>query len=409
MRHRVFGRTGEQTSEIGMGCMRFEAPEKIDEMARAVYRAFERGVNYFDTAPYYCNDKSEDILGRAVKEMKKAGRKFYVATKTGVKNGREVRPQLERSLKRLNVDCIDFYHVWCLIHASQLPERKANGVLDEFRKAKEEGLIRHVCVSTHLGHDAVGPMLDLGDGLFEGMLIGLNMLNFNMRLPGAKAAAQRGMGVVTMNTLGGGLLMDHSDHYKHLLRKGDPSLLDTALRFNLSLPEVTTALIGFRNEGDVDSALDAYERVKILSPRRLEEFKKSVIAASLDFCTQCNYCRDCPVEIPIVRFMEAYNHRIVTDGKKPEAPIFQLRYHWGVPEIEAALSACTECRHCEDVCTQHLPILERFEALRKDERKVKAAAEKKKQEKEKEKQEKKEKEKQEKKVKEKRKRKKQEA
>jgi len=404
MRHRVFGRTGEQTSEIGMGCMRFEAPEKIDEMARAVYHAFERGVNYFDTAPYYCNDKSEDIVGRAVKEMKKAGRKFYVATKTGVGKGSEVRPQLERSLKRLNVDCIDFYHVWCLVHSHQLPERKANGVLDEFRKAKEEGLIRHVCVSTHLGHDEVAPMLDLGDGLFEGMLIGLNMLNFNMRLPGAKAAAERGMGVVTMNSLGGGMLTDHAAHYQQLMQKGDLSLVDTALRFNLSLPEVTTALVGFRNLADVDSALDAYERVKLLSPREVEAFKKKVIASSQDFCTQCNYCRDCPVEIPIVRFMEAYNHRILAEGKKPEAPIFQLTDNWGIPEIEAALSACTECRQCEDVCTQHLPILERFEALRKDERKVKAAAEKKKREKEK-----KEKEKQEKKVKEKQKRKKQEA
>ena len=404
MRHRVFGRTGEQTSEIGMGCMRFEAPEKIDEMARAVYHAFERGVNYFDTAPYYCNDKSEDIVGRAVKEMKKTGRKFYVATKTGVGKGSEVRPQLERSLKRLNVDCIDFYHVWCLVHSHQLPERKANGVLDEFRKAKEEGLIRHVCVSTHLGHDEVAPMLDLGDGLFEGMLIGLNMLNFNMRLPGAKAAAERGMGVVTMNSLGGGMLTDHAAHYQQLMQKGDLSLVDTALRFNLSLPEVTTALVGFRNLADVDSALDAYERVKLLSPREVEAFKKKVIASSQDFCTQCNYCRDCPVEIPIVRFMEAYNHRILAEGKKPEAPIFQLTDNWGIPEIEAALSACTECRQCEDVCTQHLPILERFEALRKDERKVKAAAEKKKREKEK-----KEKEKQEKKVKEKQKRKKQEA
>jgi hypothetical protein len=384
--------------------MRFEAPEKIDEMARAVYHAFERGVNYFDTAPYYCNDKSEDIVGRAVKEMKKAGRKFYVATKTGVGKGSEVRPQLERSLKRLNVDCIDFYHVWCLVHSHQLPERKANGVLDEFRKAKEEGLIRHVCVSTHLGHDEVAPMLDLGDGLFEGMLIGLNMLNFNMRLPGAKAAAERGMGVVTMNSLGGGMLTDHAAHYQQLMQKGDLSLVDTALRFNLSLPEVTTALVGFRNLADVDSALDAYERVKLLSPREVEAFKKKVIASSQDFCTQCNYCRDCPVEIPIVRFMEAYNHRILAEGKKPDAALFQLDDHWFIPEVEAALSACTECRQCEDVCTQHLPILERFEALRKDERKVKAAAEKKKREKEK-----KEKEKQEKKVKEKQKRKKQEA
>jgi uncharacterized protein len=384
MRYREFGKTGEKTSEVGMGCMRFEAPNKIDEMAQVVLHAFERGVNYFDTAPFYCNDKSEEIVGAAVKEMKKSGKKFFIATKTGVGKGNEVRPQLERSLKRLNVDTIDFYHVWCLVHPNQLPERKVNGVLDEFRKAKEEGLIRHISVSTHLGHNEVAPMLDQGEGLFEGMLIGLNMLNFRLRLDGVKAAAERGMGVVTMNTLAGGLLLDHAEHYKQIMRKGDTSLTETALRFNLSLPEVTTALVGFRNCADVDSALEIHEHLKLLTAPQLEKFKKSVIASSQDFCTQCNYCKDCPVGIPVMRFMEAYNYRIVKGPRNSHAPVMQLRYHWGIPEIEAALSACTECRHCEDVCTQHLPILERFEDLKKCERKVKAEAEKKKREQEEE-------------------------
>jgi uncharacterized protein len=365
-----------------MGCGRFPAPDKMDEMAQVVYHAFERGVNYFDTAPFYCADKSEEIVGLAVKEMKKTGRDFHVATKTMVSKADEVRPQLERSLQRLNLDCIDFYLVWGLVRADQFPERKAGGVLDAFRKAKEEGLIGHICVSTHLGHDEVGPMLDQADGLFEGLLIGLNMLNFPMRLPGARAAAERGMGVVTMNTMGGGLLMDHADHYRHLMRRGDKNLGETALRFNLSLPEVTTALVGFRNKADVDLALEAYDRVKPLTPRQIEAFKKRVIASSEEFCTQCNYCRDCPAGIPVMRFMEAYNYRILKGAGNVHAPVLQLRYHWDVPEIAAALSACTQCGHCEDVCTQHLPILKRFEELKECERKVKAEEEKKKREQE---------------------------
>ena len=70
MNYRQFGNTGEKISALGFGCMRFPEyekdgkkyvdTEKVDEM---LARAFERGVNYFDTAPYYCNSNSEAALG----------------------------------------------------------------------------------------------------------------------------------------------------------------------------------------------------------------------------------------------------------------------------------------------------------------------------------------------------------
>src|SRR5680860_1397200 len=82
MLYRPFANTNKQISALGMGCMRFENPDDIDAMAAVVLRAFEKGVNYIDTAPFYCKDKSETIVGTAVREMKKNGRKFYISTKT---------------------------------------------------------------------------------------------------------------------------------------------------------------------------------------------------------------------------------------------------------------------------------------------------------------------------------------
>ncbi|MFP4380108.1 MAG: aldo/keto reductase [Candidatus Sumerlaeia bacterium] len=363
MRLRKFGNTGAEVSEIGMGCMRFADPEDIDGMAEVVYRAFEKGVNYFDTAPYYCNDKSEDIVGAAVKEMKKTGKKFYIATKTGTGNGKDVRPQLENSIKRLNVDAIDFYHVWCLVRPGQLEERKTNGVLDAFKKAKEDGLIKHISVSTHLGHDQVGPMLDAADGIFESMLIGLNALNFTMRLPGAQAAYERGMGVVTMNSLGGGMLTDHPSRFNYLKRDQDESIIEPALRFNLSLKEISTALVGFRTVDDVDSAIEAYNKISLLTAEEIEELKKTVLAQSEEFCTQCNYCRDCPEDIPVLKFMQSYNNKILYPDE-PKRVLNQLKMHWQIRDIAEVLERCTECRKCERVCTQHLPILQRFEEIK---------------------------------------------
>jgi predicted aldo/keto reductase-like oxidoreductase len=363
MKYKEYGKTGVTVSALGMGGMRFEKPQEIDEMAQVLLRAFERGITYFDTAPFYCDDKSEEIYGTAIKEMKKTGRPFRVATKTMAAEPAEIRAACERSLGLLNVDAIDFYHVWCLVHPEDLGKRKAQGALDEFRKLKEEGLVRHVCVSTHLEHDRIAGMIDEGEGLFEGMLIGLNAMNFDLRYPGVKEAGRRGMGVVTMNTLGGGLLMSHADHYGFLMRDGDHSMLDAAIRFNMSLPEVSVALVGFRNVTDVDSAIDAAERFEALTAGEIETLRHQIAAAGKDFCTQCGYCRDCPAEIPVVRFMDAYNHRML-DG--PEAGVNHLKWHWWTPDIRKALESCTECRHCEDVCTQHLPVLERFEQLRKD-------------------------------------------
>ncbi len=363
MLYTEFGRTGKTVSRLGMGGMRFEAPGRMDDMAAVVLRAFERGVTYFDTAPIYCDDKSEEIYGIAIREMKKSGRPFYVASKTMAAEPDEVRAQCERSLARLGVDAIDFYHVWCLVQPGDLPGRKEKGALDAFRKLKEEGLIRHICVSTHLEHDKVASMLDQGEGLFEGMLIGLNAINYHLRYPGARAAMERGLGVVTMNTLGGGLLVDNPGHFSPLMRAGDVSMVDAAVRFNLSLPGVTVALVGFRNQADVDSAADAVDRFSPMDMAEVEGVQEEIRLLHRDFCTQCGYCSDCPAGVPVVRLMDAYNQRLL---KGPQAAMDQMKWHWWSPDVEKLLESCVRCGQCEADCTQQLPILERFDQLRKD-------------------------------------------
>lgn len=367
MIYRSFGKTGKEVSALGMGCMRFEAPDRPEEMAEIVLRAHDRGVTYFDTAPFYCNDKSEEIVGLAVTEMKKGDRPFFITSKTTESKEEKIRPMVERSLERLNVDAIDFYHVWCLVHPGDFEKRKADGVLDTFRALKEEGLIRHICVSTHLNHEFVEEMLDQDEGLFEGMLIGLNAANFPLRIQGVEAAARRGIGVVTMNTLGGGMLTKNAEHFQFLKGQNDESVLEAALRFNLSLPDVTVALVGFRNKEDVDSAADVVERFEPLSAYEIEGYKQHVLESSEDFCTECNYCRDCPEDIPVVRFMEAYNQKLLAGGDPKAAPN-QLKWHWGIQDVEGTLALCTQCGHCVEVCTQHLPILDRFEEIKEDAR-----------------------------------------
>src|ERR1035437_9994519 len=64
-----YGQSGHQLSVIGFGAMRFANPADLDASAQTVLHAHARGINYFDTAPYYCDDKSEEITGRALKTL----------------------------------------------------------------------------------------------------------------------------------------------------------------------------------------------------------------------------------------------------------------------------------------------------------------------------------------------------
>ena len=360
MLHTEFGNTGKIVSRLGFGGMRFENPADTDAMADVVLHAFNSGISYLDTAPGYCDDQSEIIFGAAMGEIKKTRRPFFLSSKTMAATPDAIRRQCETSLERLHVDAIDFYHVWCLVQPEDLPSRKQKGVLKAFAQLKEEKLIRHISVSTHLEHQYIGAMLEEGEGLFESMLIGLNLQNYHLRYEGVQAAAELGMGVVTMNTLGGGILTNYADRFQPALRDGDRSMVDAALRFNLSLPGVSVALIGIRNKQDVDEAVAVVESFQPLEGKEITALSAIMGDQYKEFCTQCGYCSDCPAGIPVVRLMEAYNLGMM-DGM--DKALSHMRYHWNAPDVTEVIAPCTQCRRCEEECTQQLPILERFAVL----------------------------------------------
>ena len=194
---REYGKTGEKISVIGFGGMRFPDPRDIDANASLVLHAYRRGINYFDTAPFYCKDKSEDIIGAAVRRMNR--KRVYLSTKCMEADGAKLRKSLEKSLKRLNTSYIDFFHIWCIVNPDQWKQRKKGGAVAAAMKAKDEGLIRHLAVSSHLPGKDLGKLL--AEGVFEGVTLGYCALNFPYRQKALDAAAKMHLGVVTMNRL----------------------------------------------------------------------------------------------------------------------------------------------------------------------------------------------------------------
>ena len=363
MIYNEYGSTGKSVSAIGFGGMRFEKPDDTEVSAKLIIDAYNLGVNYFDTAPGY--GKSEDLYGAAFKTMLKtrAEKPFHVSTKTFGGNPSEVRRDLEKSLSRMGLDSVDFYHSWCLMSFDEYVHRRDNGVYREFEKLKDEGLIKHICVSTHMDGAEIAKMLE-DYPHFEGVLLGYSAMNFAYREKGVEAAAKRNMGVVVMNPLGGGVIPQNPDRFAFLKTQRDETVVEAALRFLLNDRRITLPLVGMANTAQLEEAIHAVEGFVKISDRRIEELRKELSSSMNSLCTNCGYCAGCPMDVPIAKLMDAYNHYLLA-GKNEKALVDRLRWHWGIDAESGKFLSCSDCGRCEELCTQKLPIPERIREIRR--------------------------------------------
>ena len=308
MIYRRFGATDKQVSVLGMGGSRFRGEkcttdEGIDEYAQLVLKALEVGINYFDTSPGY--GRSEDIFGRAFSQTK---HEFYISTKSTVTvdpTADDLRRRLEASLHRLHVDKINFYNIWNIMNL-EMYERVIckGGPLEGALKAKEEGLIEHVCFSTHCSGNEIAQII--GDGYFEGVTLGYNIINFQYREEGLKAADKAGIGIAIMNPLGGGVIPASGEVFDFLCEDG-LTLAQSALKFAASQKGVTTVLSGFENETELMENLKVFSK-EIPQDRKNSEIVKRQLDEKYDhLCTGCQYCSGCPQGIDIYQIMLSYN------------------------------------------------------------------------------------------------------
>ncbi len=362
MRYNDFGKTGVKISALGFGAMRLPSKNvngktiwNVDESVRIIHRAFELGVNYIDSAPYYCDGESEVIVGKALKGWRD---KVYLSTKNPIENasGADWRKRLEASLKRLDADSIDFYHMWGINWGAW--ENNINvkdGPLEAAVRAKEEGLIKHISFSFH---DAPENLLKIIDtGAFETMLVQYNLLD-RANEPGIARAMEKGLGVVIMGPVGGGRLGAPSPAIKALLPGKVNSSAELALRFVLSNPGVTCALSGMGSMEMVEENVRVASDARPLSADEIKQINESVEEnkrLSELYCTGCNYCMPCPAGVNIPLNFQLMNyHRVykITDyAREQYAMIGTVDWMKGKKASE-----CVECGECEGKCPQKLEI-----------------------------------------------------
>lgn len=367
MQYRTYGKTGDKISVLGFGAMRLPMTEGHVEMDLAVSImrcAFDLGVNYVDSAVGYCNGESQIAIGKAIKGRRD---KLFVSTKNHYKgeSGDEWQEFLDQSLERIDVDYIDFYHSHGLRWEQYQNMLGKGKPMERFRKAKEEGLIRHMCFSCHDSPENMMKLIDTGE--FEGMLVQYNLLD-RRNEEAIAYAHEKGMGVAIMGPVGGGRLVAPSERIQDMV-SDSKSTPEVALRFVLSNPNVTIALSGMNSMKMVnenvatasrDEPLTKEERQNVLDA--LEETKR----LSDLYCTGCGYCMPCPNDIDIPRNLQLMNyHRVfgLTKYAREEYKKLEKKRKRDGTTVEAWAAACVECGECEPKCPQEIPIREQLKEV----------------------------------------------
>ncbi len=364
MQYVPFGKTGIEVSRLGFGCMRLPYDEKdgvkvfdTEKSVQMLHRAMELGVNYFDTAPYYCDKQSEIIVGKALKGRRD---KVYLSTKNSIENdsGDDFQKRLETSLLNLDTDYIDFYHFWGIdLETYDTKIDVKDGPLSRALSLKEQGLIRHISFSFHDDPENLAKILKRGEGIFSSVLCQYNLLDRSNE-EGMALAHEQGLGVVVMGPVGGGRLGAPSDVIRKLLPGEVTSSAEVALRFVFNNPNVHIALSGMENIAMVEENARLAGSIQPLTEAELRNIETMLAEnkrlAEL-YCTGCNYCMPCPAGINIPEVFKMMNyHRVykITDYARDQYDMIG-KVDW--MKYENA-SACLDCGACEGKCPQHLQI-----------------------------------------------------
>jgi predicted aldo/keto reductase-like oxidoreductase len=360
-RYATLGRTGLRVSDVSFGGSRLGAHEED-----TVRHAFDRGINYFDTADSYRGGDSETTIGLALRGKRD---RVHIASKTYASptDGRDsMMRSLEQSLRRLRSDYVDVYFT----HAVNDVERLKNPEWHEFTaRAKQQGKIRFVGMSGHAGRliecldhaldtDAVDVILvahNFGqDPAFYQQFT--RTFDFVARQPDLPRVLQKarakGVGVIAMKVLMGARLNDMRP-----FERGGATFAQAALRWVLSSKDVDALIISMTSGGGIDEYLGASGWQSTAS----EDLPLLRRYARMNGTSQCRHgCQDClsacPYGVPIGEVLRTRMYAV----DYGDARLARDEY----ARLSGGAAPCLSCaaKPCQGACSHGLPI-ERLLAL----------------------------------------------
>ncbi len=370
---KMFGKTGVELSVLGFGCMRLpvtnpEDPTTIDyDLGTAMIRkAIDQGVNYVDTAwPYHSNSRldpgaSEPFVAQALKGGYRE--KVNLATKLPlwlIKERKDMDKYLDAQLKRLETSHLDFYLAHN-INSLVWPQIKDLGLIDFMESALKDGRIKQAGFSFHDRLPVFEEALNSFDWSFAQIQYNYLDIEYQAGRKGAQMVKERGMGLIIMEPLRGGFLINHMpEELKKMLDEIRPhwSLADWGLRWLWNQPEVNLVLSGMTAMSHVEENLKIASTPIEMTERDFEALEKVRLFFKERLkinCTSCGYCLPCPEGVNIPKNFSYYNdyHLVDSDEVRARAKF----YYAGQVAPHEKFEHCVHCRQCEEKCPQGLPI-----------------------------------------------------
>ena len=308
------GRTGLRVGRVGFGALPIQRTA-MDTAVTILRKAYDQGVNYFDTARAYTD--SEEKLGRALSDVRK---NIFIATKSQALTREKLLADFEMSLKNLKTDYVDLLQ---LHNPNDLPNPDdQESALAAALELKKAGKTRFVGLTSHRQKNA---MEGIASGYYDTMQFPLSYLSSPEDLEVVQQAAKYDVGMLAMKGMCGGLA----------------TRADIAFAFLWPYQNVLP-LWGIQHEWELDEFLGFAQNPpvwdKAMTALQVEDMK----TLGQQYCRGCGYCLPCPegISIHVVARMYHMIRRFPTKN--------YLTPEWR--ESMTRVEKCTRCGACMKRC-----------------------------------------------------------
>lgn len=349
MQKRPLGKTGMEVTAVSFGGIPI-INKDFDSAVETVKRAYELGINFYDTARAYAT--SEEKIGVALKDVRE---KVFYATKTHLRSKEEAERHIKESLKNLRTSYIDLYQIHSVDDMQTLDRVfQKDGALSALEEAQKRGEIRFIGITGHRPHILIEA---LNRYPFATVMAPLNFLEQSSAANLLPLCKERGVGFIVMKPYGGGSLVSaEADIQKLVGATSSAEMVSRSVKFCLSFPEVSCVIPGLGTPKEVEEAVQAGEEMSALTEEEETMLKRLKEMLKEPFCRGCGYCLPCPQGIDIPGILKALLY----------ATRFQLMERGKNMYASQAVKAdaCVECGVCEERCPYKLPIREMLKEAR---------------------------------------------
>ena len=339
LQFRTLGKTGLKVTAVSMGVMNCSDPAVLQ-------RAFDLGINFYDTADCYMRGRNEEMVGKVFEGKRE---KVLIQTKVHAHDEKKMRSSVERSLRRLKTDYIDIL-VWHGLHSPE--EVSDTGLFEFMTKMKKEGKARFTGFSAH-SHMANLLREAAKLNFHDVALVSYNFTHSKDLREAVALAAKSGIGIVAMKTQAGG--------YKKQ-RMGGLSPHQAALKYVLMDQNISMAIPGVTTIEQIEEC--AAVMGASFSKKNLDELKEYQSFLQGRICTMCGGCTgECPYEVPHSDLLRLVMYR---DGYENGSLLRESLQMIAKKEIQH----CSECSSCSVICRRGLDIQAQIKRIQNSEFRV---------------------------------------